>query len=141
MGTISIWKNSFRAQIRLRMHLRASKTFWLLGAPDPRRNGSVPQANSPAHQERVEKVNDFLKTGRISIWKNLFRAQIRLRMHLRASRTLWLVGALSGPQTPAAMAVHTAKQPCTPKEGKKMVNCFLKTERISSSGINHLGLR
>ena len=30
---------------------------------------------------------------------------MRLIMHLRASRTLWHVGALSGPQTNAAIAV------------------------------------
>ena len=99
--------------MRMRINLRASTTLWLLGAlsgpKTPGCNGSMPQADSLAHQERVKKVNDFRKMGTISIWNNSFRAQIWLRMHLRASRTLWLLGALSGPQTPATMAVHNGQ--------------------------------
>ena len=64
------------SQIRLRMHLRASRTLWILGAlsglQTPGRNGKVPQADRPAHQERVKKVECFLKTGRISIWNYSF---------------------------------------------------------------------
>ena len=112
-GRNFIWNNSLRAQIRMRIHLRASTTLWLTGAlsgpKTPGCNGSMPQADSLAHQERVKKVNDFLKMGTISIWNNSFRAQIWLRMHLRASRTLWLLGALSGPQTPVTMAVHNGQ--------------------------------
>ena len=54
------------SQIRLRMQLRASRTLWLLGAltrpQTPGRNGIMPQADRPAHQERVKKVDCFLKT-------------------------------------------------------------------------------
>ena len=78
----------------------------------------------PAHQVRVEKVNYFLKTGRISIWNNLFRAQIWLRIHLSASRTLWLLGALSGPQTPAAMAVHNGQAALHTKKREKNGELF-----------------
>ena len=123
-GRIFIWNDSFRAQIRLRMHLRASRTLWL---QTPGRNGSVLQANSPAHQERVEKVNDFLKTGRISIWNNSFRAQIRMRMHLRAPRTLWFLGAAPRPQPQWQCATVSPVH----QEKVKKVNCFLKTGRIS----------
>ena len=110
------------------MHLRASRTLWLLGAAQgPQtldRIGSVPQANSPAHQE---KVNCFLKTGQIFICNNSFRAQIRLRMHLRASRTLWLLGALSGPQTLGRNgSVPQAASPAHQERVKRVI-CFLKT--------------
>ena len=102
------------SQIRLRMHFRASRNLWLLGAPG--RNGIVPQADRSAHIERVKKVDCFLKTGRIFIWNNSFRAQIRLRMHLRASRTLWLLGAFTGPNgTAPPMRISAAHQ----KKGKK----------------------
>ena len=45
------------SQIRQRMHLRASRTLWLLGAlsgpQTPSRDDCVPHADRPAHQERV----------------------------------------------------------------------------------------
>ena len=86
------------------------------GCPQtPGRNGSVLQADSPAHQEKVKKVNCFLKTGRIFIWNYSFRAQIRLRMHLRASRTFWGPCAAPRPQWQCT----TGRQPCIPKKGKK----------------------
>ena len=134
-GRIFIWNNSFRAQIRQRIHLRASRTLWFLGAlsgpKTPGRNGSMPQADSLAHQERVGKVNDFLKTGRIFIWNNLFRAQIRLRIHLRASRTLWLLGAFSGPKTPGCNGSMPQADSLAHQERVGKVNDFLKTGRIS----------
>ena len=121
---------SDKAEIQ-RMHLRASRTLWLLGAlsrpKTPGRNGIVPQADRPAHQERVIKVDCFLKIGRIFTWYNPFRAQIRLRMHLRASRTLWLLGALSGPKTPGHNGIAPQARSPAHQKGKKMVNCFLKT--------------
>ena len=84
----------------------------------------MPQTDRPAHQERMKKVDCFLRTGRIFIWNNSFRAQIRLRMHLRASRTLWLLAAAQGaPDSRPQWHCTTSAQPCTPK----MVNCFLKT--------------
>ena len=51
-------------------------------------------------------------------------------------------GGLERPPDPCHNC--SAQRPSSPaqqKKGEKMVNCFLKTERISSSGINHLGLR
>ena len=51
--------HSFGSQIRLRLHLRASTTLWLLGPPDPRHNGSAPQPDGPAHQEKGEKGQLF----------------------------------------------------------------------------------
>ena len=126
------------------MHLRTSRTLWLLGAlrgsQTPGRNGIVPQADRPAHLERVKKVDCFLKTGRILIWNNSFRAQIRLRMHLRTSRTLWLMGALTRPQTPGRNGIVPQADRPAHLERVKKVDCFLKTGRISS-GITHLGLR
>ena len=46
---IGLWPDSIAhqkeaSQIRLRMHLRAPRTLWLLGAQTPGRNGSVPQS-------------------------------------------------------------------------------------------------
>ena len=131
------------SQIRLRMHLRVSRTLWLLGAlsypQTPGRDGIVPQADRPAHQERVKKLDCFLKTGRIFIWNNSFRAQIRLRMHLRASRTLWILGALSGPQTPSRNGTASRARNLAHQKRGKNGKLFSQNNKFSS-GITHLGL-
>ena len=137
---IFFWNNSLWAQIRLRMHLRAFRTLWLLGALTSGRDGIVPQADRPAHQERVKRGDCFLKNKRIFIWNDSFRAQIRLRMHLRASRTLCLLVAFSGPQTPSRnVAAPPARSPAHQKRGKNG-KLFSQNNRFSS-GITHLGLR
>ena len=124
------------------MHLRASRTLWLLGPfsgpQNPGHNGIVPQAVRPAHQETVKKVDCFLKTGRIFI---SFRAQIRLRMHLRASRTLWLLGPLSGPQTPGHNGIVPQAVRPAHQETVKKVDCFLKTGRFFISFRAQIRLR
>ena len=96
-GRIFIWNNSFRAQIKLRMHLRASRTLWLLGDPDP-----PPQWQcaivSPAHQKRVKNGKLFsLNRTNFIIWNHSFGPQIRVIMHLWASTTLSLL-AVPTPQ-------------------------------------------
>ena len=59
----------------------------------PSPNGSAPRADGPAHQKKgKKKVNYFLETEILFIWNHSFRSQVRLRMHLRASSTLWLLG-------------------------------------------------
>ena len=104
-GRIFIWNNSFRAQIRLRMHLRASRTLWLLGLQwTPGCNGSAQQAGSPAHQIRGKNGKLFSQNRtNFIICNHSFGPQIRVIMHLRASTTLSLRAA---PTPPAAMAVR-----------------------------------
>ena len=52
-------------------------------------------------------VNWFLKTEILFIWNHSIGSQIMLRMHLRVSRTLWPLGAFSGPYNPG----HNATGP------------------------------
>ena len=113
------------------MHLRTSRTFLLLGAlSGPQTttcNGSVPRADGPAHQKRVKKAFIFLKTEMLFHWRYSFGSRIRLRMHLRATITLWLLGGLQRPSDPHRNdSVPRASSPAH----QKRVNCFLKTERI-----------
>ena len=124
------------------MHLRASRNLWHLGAPsDPPPQCSRPQAGSPVHQKRLKKVNCFLKKGRIFIWNNSFRAQIR---HSDKAKNLETSGILGRPQTPLHNAVgHRQTALHTTKRVRK-VNDFLKKERIfiwNNSFRARIGLR
>ena len=137
-GRISIWNNSFRAQIRMRMHLRAPRTLWFLGAaPRPRPQWQCATV-SPVHQEKVKKVNCFLKTGRISVWNNTFRAQIRLRMHLWASSTFLASGGRSRPPDPPSRN-GSVPRAGSPAHQKRVKNCQLFSPNRTNFIIwNHL---
>ena len=78
------------SHIRLRMHLRASRTLWL---PEASSGSQTPGRNGTAYQKGGKLVNCSHKTERIFVWNHSFGPRIRLIMHLRASRTLWLLGA------------------------------------------------
>ena len=95
------WSHSFGSQIRLRMHFRASRTLWF----------ATPSTMAVCHKEQGcgNKVNCFLRTEILFFWNHSFRSQIKLRMHLRASPTLWLLGALAAPR-PREMKVCHAQR-------------------------------
>ena len=134
LGTNKNAKKGWGTRIRLRMHLRASATLWLLGAlsgPRPSSpNGSAPRADGLAHQKKSKIKGKLFSQNR-----NTFHLGSLIWVSDKAENASQSIynplasGALSGPQTPSHNgSVQRADGPAHQKKGKKKVNCFLKTE-------------
>ena len=91
------------------------------GGPQTPAPMSVRHGQRALHAKKgLKKENCFLKTEILFIWNHSFGSQIWWRMHLRASRTLWLLGGLKRPpDLQRNVSAPRSKGPALPKRVKR----------------------